>query len=334
MKIQEIITDTIGPLILTLVAVVTLVLVFSPAHAAQKKADWRIKIKSAAVTKGPRVTLGDIAEFYGNLPPNTVRDLSAIKLWNASPKGRGSVTASSKQLKKVLYHYLGDMVSRCIIPSQIKVQTGGSVMSETQIRKKVVKFLTPKLSALDGQADLVEFRLPDYLFFADATDRLSIELPSPLSAGRNNFRLNVVSIDGRILRKISANVFINLWRPVPCPVHPLNRLQEITPDLLTWKRKNIAYLSKNTWDGKGGPWRVKIPIGAGQPIMKNSIEIAPILAKGDKVSLEFRGTNIRLSVPAEVLEDGGVGETITVRNLQSGVKVLAKVIDVSTVRVR
>lgn len=334
MNMQEIITRTVKPLLLTVAAVVTLALVFGSAHADNKKDDWRIKIKSAAVTSGPRVTLGEIAEFYGNLPPKTVRDLSAVELWNAAPKGRRALTVSRDKLKKVLYHYLGELVSKCIIPSQIRIQTGGRILSEVEIRSKVVNFLTPNLAAFDGQTELDKFMLPDYIFFSDPTDRLLVELNGKLEPGRNNIRLNVVSIDGRVVRRISSSFFLNLWRAVPCPVRPINRLEEITPDLLTWKRKNIAYLGSEVWDGKGGPWRVKSPIGTGQPIKKSSIELSPVVARGDNVSLEYRGVNIRLSVPAEVLEDGGIGETVTVRNLQSKVKILARVINASTVRVR
>ncbi len=334
MTLQEIVSRTARTLILTVAAVLTVALVFSSSLAANPQGDWRIKIKSAAVTEGPRVKLGDIAEFYGELPPETVRDLSAIKLWNASPKGKRPVTVSRAKLKRVLFHYLGDMVSRCIVPSQILVQTGGRVMSEVEVRKEVVGFLTPKLSSLEGQADLDQFRLPDYLFFSDRMDRLSIEMPRKIRPGRNNLRLSIVSVDGRVLRRISASVFINLWRPVPCPVRPINRLEEITPDLLTWKRKNVAHMGREVWNGKGGPWRVKIPVGRGQPIMMSSIERSPVVARGDKVTLEYVGNNIRLSVTAEVMDDAGVGETVTVRNLQSRRKVLAKVIDASTVRVR
>lgn len=334
MKMQENIRNTVKALILALAAVTAMAFIFSHAEAANSSDDWRIKIKPAAVTAGPRVKLGEIAEFYGSLAPDTVRDLSAVELWNASPKGRKPVTVTRQKLRSVLRHYLGDLVSRCIIPSQIMVQTGGRFLSEMEIRNKVVSFLTPKIGALNGEASLDKFRVPDYLFLSDSTDSLKLELTQPIDAGRNNLRLRIVSIDGRTLRRLNSSVFVNLWRPVPCPVRPINRLEEVTPDLLTWKRKNVAYLGSKVWDGKGGPWRVKIPIGTGQPIMSSSIELSPIIAKGDKISLEYRGVNLRLSVPAEAMEDGGTGETITVRNLQSKVKILAKVVNPSTVRVR
>jgi flagella basal body P-ring formation protein FlgA len=108
----------------------------------------------------------------------------------------------------------------------------------------------------------------------------------------------------------------------------------VTPDLITWKNQNMAYLGNRAWDGKGGPWRVVAPIGTGQPIMKSSIEPAPVIARGDKVSLVYNGKNLKLIVPVESLEDGGVGQTITVRNLQSQRKVIATVVDAQTVLVR
>ncbi|WP_320169050.1 flagellar basal body P-ring formation chaperone FlgA [Maridesulfovibrio sp.] len=320
--------------------VLLMVVTFSAVYAAEgvcaskQNTNWRIKIKSAAVVNGPRVTLGDIAEFYGDLPRQTKADLASVELWNAPARGRKPVTVNRSKLRVLLQHYLGELAGNCMVPATLSMQYGGKVMSEAELQRAVVKVLTPQAERMGGNYKFREFRIPDHLFFGDAMDSLRVTLPRALEPGSNSFRMEVVSVDGQVLRQLSGSVFVDLWKPVPCPVRPLNRKEIVTPDLITWKNKNMAYLGNRAWDGKGGPWRIKIPVGTGQPIMRSSIEPAPIVARGDKLSLVYKSTHLKLSVPVEALEDGGVGQTITVRNLQSQRKISATVVNAQTVTVR
>ncbi|HAS88220.1 MAG TPA: flagella basal body P-ring formation protein FlgA [Desulfovibrio sp.] len=318
-----------------LLLVVTVLAVFAaPVSASKQNTNWRIKIKSAAVVSGPRVTLGDIAEFYGELPEQTKADLSAVELWNAPARNRKPVRVNRNKLRVILQHYLGELIRNCIIPSTLTMQSGGKVMSQEELKKAVVKVLTPHTAVMGGDSKFRDFKLPPYLFFNDSMDSLRVKLPQSLKPGNNSFRMEVVSIDGQVLRRLAGNVFVDLWKPVPCPVRPLNRKEMVTPDLITWKSKNMAHLGDRVWDGKGGPWRIKIPVGTGQPIMLSAIEPAPVIARGDKVTLMFRSKHLKLTVPVEALEDAGVGQSITVRNLQSKRKVAATVVNAQTVQVK
>lgn len=319
---------------LLVIAAMIIMAVTSTDAATKENKDWRIVVKSAATVNGPRVLLGDIAEFYGKLPDQTKKDLAQVELWNAPSRGRKSISVNRSKLKVILKHYLGDMISNCVLPASLSIQAGGKVMSEQELQNVIVKVLTPRARALDGSYKFREFKLPDHLFFADKMDSLKVDLPKVLTPGNNSFKLDIVSVDGQVLRSLSSSVFMDLWQPVPCPVRPLNRREVITPDLLTWKNQNMAHLGDRAWDGKGGPWRVKVPVGTGQPIMKSSIEPDPVIARGDKVDLVFKSPHMRLTVTAESMEDGGVGESITVRNLHSKRKVIATVIDAQTVSVR
>ncbi|WP_092162122.1 flagellar basal body P-ring formation chaperone FlgA [Maridesulfovibrio ferrireducens] len=321
--------------VMFLVIAAMAVLAVTSADAATKENnDWRIVIKSAATVDGPRVRLGDVADFYGNLPAETKRDLSQVELWNAPPRGRKAISVNRTKLKVILKHYLGDMISNCVLPATLTIQSGGKVMSGAELQRVVVKVLTPHARAFDGNYKFRDFKLPDHLFYSDEMDSLKVQMPRNLKPGNNSFRMEIVSVDGQVLRNLSGSVFMDLWKPVPCPVRPLNRKEILTPDLITWKNQNMAHMGDRAWDGKGGPWRVRVPIGTGQPIMKSSIEPAPVIARGDKVSLVFQSAHLRLTTPVESLEDGGVGQTITVRNLQTKRKVIAKVLNAQTVSVR
>jgi flagella basal body P-ring formation protein FlgA len=142
----------------------------------------------------------------------------------------------------------------------------------------------------------------------------------------------VHSADGRPARRYAASAFVNVWRPLPVPSRPMNRLEPLNLAYVQYRRSNLAY-NDNAWDGTGGPWRMAKSVGAGQVIRLSDIEPVPVIAKGAKVNLVYMGENLRLQVKAEALADGGVGQKIQVRNLQSNRKILATVQDADTVLV-
>lgn len=237
-----------------------------PAFSSMQKSDWRIKIKSAAVVHGSRVTLGDIAEFYGDLPAQTKADLAMVELWNAPAKGRKPVNVTRKRLRVLLQHYLGKLVVNCIVPSALSIQYGGKVMSQEELKKAAVKVLTPHARKFGGDFKFRDMKLPEHLFFNDSMDALRVNVPQNFKPGPNNFRMEIVSVDGRVLRRLSGTVFVDVWKPVPCPVRPLNRKELVTPDLITWKSKNMAHLGNNVWDGKGGLGASEFPWEQGSPL--------------------------------------------------------------------
>jgi flagella basal body P-ring formation protein FlgA len=74
-------------------------------------------------------------------------------------------------------------------------------------------------------------------------------------------------------------------------------------------------------------------VGEGQPISADAVETIPVVAKGQILTLVYAGQTLKLTVPVESLEDGGIGRTIKVRNMQSRRVVTAQVVDAETVRV-
>ena len=205
---------------------------------------------------------------------------------------------------------------------------------EQELRRVVVNALTPLLKRLEGEASLREFKLPSFLFLDDPNNSLKVQPSGDIGPGRLGIRLVELDSTGRTRRSASAGVFVDLWKEVPAAARPLNRSEPITPEMITSVRKNMAYLRSDVWDGRGGPWRVKSPIGELQVVYASSLEPLPEVRKGDTVTLVFEGSRIRLSTTAKALADGGRGETILVRNMQSGREVLARVRNADTVSVQ
>lgn len=296
--------------------------------------DWRVQIREAAVVSGAVVQLGEIAGPVGVMPPETWARLSTTELWPAPDVGLKPMRISRAKLQTALASYLGQRAQYCILPSSIAIQRGGGLVGRETIIAEIVKTLTPVARNLGGDPEFRDYRVPDYVFLRDPANRLTAELTSAaMQPGRLSLRLREQALDGSVVRSISASVHLDLWKAVPAAARPLNKNEQLSPDKVTFVRKNLAYLRTDVWDGRGGPWRMKTTAGKDEVIYLESIEPLPLISRGDVIRLVYQGRNVRLEVPAEALGDGGFSQTIPVRNMQSKVQVYARVLDADTVQV-
>lgn len=296
-------------------------------------ATWRIRIHDAAVAPGNMVTLGDIGEIHGTPPPGVWEQLANRPLWPAPPEAGKPLQVSRARLSQALKETLGELADMCILPNSLAIQRGGTVVRDAGLRALVVKTLTPEMNALPGEAELTDFRLPPYAFLAHAGQSLELE-PVKLNPGRLSLRFVVKEVDGSVLRRFTGTVLLDLWANVPCAGKPLNRGDALSPSEIIWQRQNMAHIRGELWDGKGGPWQVQRAIGTGQPLYMADLTALAMVRKGDIVTLRFQRGNVRLDAQAEVLTDGGPGDTVTVRNLQSKKQVFATVRDANTVETK
>lgn len=321
-----------GALFLAVLALSVLLLSASAA-AAEEPTAWRAQVRNAACAAGPSVLLGEIADPAPDTPAEYWKALAAKPLW-ASPERAGHQTALNRErLAAMLRHYLGDAARNFVLPAQLVVQRGGKAVDGATLQRKAVEFLTQQGANLHGELEITDLRMPDYVFLPQPGDRLELITSEAVKPGRNNLLFEVTSGTGKGTRRFAASAFVNLWRPVACATRPINRLELVTPDMITFQRKNMAF-HQNAWDGSGGPWRVARSVGTNQVITVESVEPVPVIARGGKVNLVYEGTNIRLSVKAEALADAGIGQKIQVRNVQSNRKITGTVLDAETVVVR
>ena len=321
-----------GALLLAALALSVLLLSASVA-AGQQSQDWRIQVRNAACAAGPVVLLGEIADARGNMPAELWKTLAAKPLWAAPEKAGHQTALSRERLLAMLRHYLGDEAGSFVLPQQLVVQRGGRALDGAALSRLGVEFLTAQGASLNGDLEVTDLRAPDYVFLPHPGDRLNVAMSEPVRPGRNNLLYEVVSGEGKTTRRFAGSALVHLWRAVACATRPINRLELLTPDMVTFKRKNIAYQQK-AWDGSGGPWRVARSVGTDQVITLDSIEPVPVIARGGTVNLVYSGNNIRLSVKAVALADAGIGQSVQVRNVQSNRKITGTVLDSETVVVR
>lgn len=294
--------------------------------------EWRIRIVDAAVAPDATVRLGDIAVPAGNIPANIWKEYAALELWPAPPEEGKPMNITRPRLQQAVVDSLGkDFAALCLYPQSLIIQRGGVVLRPEDIQKIVQDTLAPGINALPGEKSLTDFRLPGYIFLAHRGQKLELENTGKVSPGRQSIRLAVKEVDGTIIRRLSGTAFLDCWAALPCAAFPLNKGDVLTPESITFVRKNLAYISGEPWDGKGGPWRVTRNITLEEPVLITDLTYVPTVRKGSIVTLIYHSGSVRLAVKAEALADGVKGETIPVRNVNSRKEVYATVNDSNSV---
>ncbi|MBB5144767.1 flagellar basal body P-ring formation chaperone FlgA [Desulfovibrio intestinalis] len=298
-----------------------------------EQGDWRLKIVPAAVTNTNMVLLGDIAIPLGHIEQAQWDALRATPLWDAPPEEGKPLQINRSRLSQALRQALGqDVASRCILPTSLVIQHGGLVFREDDLRNYVVKSLTPQLAAMPGEAELTDFRLPEYIFLAHSQQRVQLE-PGKLTPGRVPLRFAVQEADGSVLRRVAGTATLSLWLTVPTAAQSMNKGDALTAQSVTFMRVNAGQLRDLPWDGHGGPWQLARSINAGDTILQSDLANQHMVKRGDVVSLIFSRGNLKIVTQAQAMADGEPGATIPLRNLQTKKQVFGIVKNGNTVEV-
>lgn len=296
---------------------------------------WRLVVNPAAASSGERLRLKEIASPGENFPPAAWKALSETLLWKAPANPGGVVIIAADKVIGALRYYLREAPLEYVMPNQVAVRSGGGVLFQDRVKAMAVEYLTPLLKTLPGQAALGDMEVPLYVFLDAGAENASFETRDALAPGRNQLYLVETRQDGKTVRKVSIPVEIQSFAQVAVASRPINASDgQIVPDMAVFERKDLSRLKGRAWDGSGGPWRVRTAVGQGQVIYEDNLEPMPTISRGDKITLAYRSKRIRLSALAEAVTDGFLGESITVRNLQSGSQVTGLVEGPDTVVVQ
>ncbi len=290
---------------------------------------WRLKIQEAAIVRGDKVLLGEIAEPLGSISREKWQELAKKELWDSPPELGKPYKISKANLKNALRSSLGMYADSCLLPNALVLQRGGEVVREEKLRQMAMQYLTPQMNKLGGRSDLTDFRLPAYIFVSSRSQNLVLE-KTAVEPGRINLRFAIQEMDGKIIQRFTGTAFLNVWVDTPAAARPLAKGDTLNRQDITFKSVNLAYERAELWDGKGGPWQVTRPLGAMEVIGTADLKPLSTIKKGDKVTLVYQKNGIHLSVLVEAMEDGALGDTVLVRNIDSKKQIYGKVQDNDT----
>ncbi len=157
----------------------------------------------------------------------------------------------------------------------------------------------------------------------------------PVKNGSNMLDVTVYSLDG-VYKEFSTVARVRTYDNVVVAKRMLDRHQKITEDDLEVQRIETTKINRHFFRretpivGK----RTKQIIQKGRIIFAGMVELPPVVKRGDVVKIKIILNNVEVTALGQALEDGRLGDTIRVKNISSGKRLRAEVVDDKTVKVR
>ena len=172
----------------------------------------------------------------------------------------------------------------------------------------------------------------------------------PVPSGKISFRLfqrgqrkfegyvsvvAVVKVNDVVRNKVKISGWVDIFKYVVCASRDIERGEKISEDDLYMVKRNLSHLSSKILTDKNEIIGLiaKHNIKADTSIKEWMIEKAPVVVRGDVVTIMAESGDLLVTVPGKVLMNGFSGDLVKVQNLMSKKEIIAKVVNHSTVAV-
>lgn len=163
--------------------------------------------------------------------------------------------------------------------------------------------------------------------------------PAMLAAGRQEIPFAVL-VDGEEAAAMQATAVLRRWVKVPVLAATVRRGTVIDENHLDWQHVDF----KDALDGRRNQFLVQDPeqilgqvaqrtIRAGQTLQSRWFKPPVAIKRGEKVTVTLREGGLRIRAMGIAMDQGGIGEDITVRNPDSNRQFLARVLSPGQVQV-
>ncbi|MGA8179342.1 MAG: flagellar basal body P-ring formation chaperone FlgA [Desulfobacterales bacterium] len=180
--------------------------------------------------------------------------------------------------------------------------------------------------------------------------RLNISGNVPVPSGKISYRLfqkgqrkfegyvsvvAVIKVDNVVRNKVKISGWVDVFKYVVCASRDIERGEKINEDDLCMVKRNLSHLSAKILTGKNEIIGLiaKHNIKADTSLKEWMVERAPVVERGDIVTILAESGDLLVTVPGKVLMKGFSGELVKVQNLMSKKEIFAKVVNHSTVSV-
>lgn len=145
----------------------------------------------------------------------------------------------------------------------------------------------------------------------------------------------IVSIDNVPRTEVTLSGWIDVFDSVVCTSRRLNKGEVITKNDVYLTKKNISRLHPDTLTDMNQAIGLMLnhDVKENDTLKEGMLKRAPIVNRGDVVTILAEMGGIRVTAPGRILEKGYLGEYIRVQNAISKKNVNAKVVNDSTVMV-
>lgn len=145
-----------------------------------------------------------------------------------------------------------------------------------------------------------------------------------------------IVVEGVPCQNLTLALKLRAYRTIAVAARALHRHEELAPGDVELKETDLTTLNGETAVSRAEElfgWRVVRDVAAGEPLTRQNCESAPVVRKGEPVTLYLEAPSLRLTLVGEAEQDGRPGDVIRCKNLRSGKTIRGVVVGKRLVRV-
>ena len=334
MNMQDVKTPLFTRLGAGLIFLLALVMVNVPATDLWAEQATTVRIKARIEVDSVDILLGQIATFEGN-DAQFIQQLKNIMIGKAPLPGNARSLDLNLLQKRLKQHQIDLATVVVDAPSKVEVIRSHVEVQKQEIEKIVTDYIVQQTLPENQTMRIKEIRVLDGVILP--TGRITYLVSAPRSRqlmGRCPIAVDF-SVNGHPQKKVWATAMIEVLGPVVVTRKPLGRYKPISADDIEVQMLDLASVSANVLTdpeaaiGK----RTKRAIGVQTPLRADSIELPPLVKRGDLVTIVAESASLTITTLGQVKKKGRRGERIPVINLDSKKVLHAVVVDANTVKV-
>ena len=144
-----------------------------------------------------------------------------------------------------------------------------------------------------------------------------------------------IDLDGKTLRKMSVTADVRIHMPVLVAAYALKRGEHVESIFFEMVESDVTKLrgAYYTDQSQLEDMRLGRSLGAGAVLTDQHIERIPIVKRGELIRIVARGGLVEVTIDGTAMQDGGKGDLIRVKNVDSGKVVRGHVVDSGLIEV-
>lgn len=284
-----------------------------------------INLHGSAQVGHVQVSLGDVAELHGASEP----DLAAWRAMSLGTAPRsGTVVLSRSQIERWIKNHAGahQPALQWRGASQVEVSAAQQKVTGAQIAETARTTLQEWLAGKAERSELSEFDDTRDALVAPGKLRLSARKPTDDMPRKRMLVWVDIWVDDAFVRVVPVSFVVQAYQTAYVARQDV-RAGRVVQDQefdsrqidVTQSAAPVAVLSS------AAAWRMKHAVSRGGVLLKNQVEEAPAVARGEAATLRAQLGVLTVESKVEVLQDGYPGQMVKVRLPAASGPVLARV---------
>lgn len=299
-----------------------------PALAAVQAAPLRIELLSSVRLTRADVRLGDVAAIStGDLA--LLRRLMALPLGPA-PRAGDSAQLSRTELMRWIHARTG-IAGRDVSWQGAQVtqlQRASADIAGDQLVAAAADSLRGWLAGRSTRADITPQAPPrDLAVPYGQTVLRARSLPAQQPLSRRMLVWVDVWVDDRFVRTVPVGFEVQAFGPAHVATHDMPAGSRVDEAALQLREVELTGLGAAPLALPAvAPAQLRHALAAGQPVTRQDIQAQPAIARGDWVALRVRSGGIELESRVEALQNGRVGQLVSVKPGNAAAPITARVV--------